>query len=199
MSYTTKAEMRADVRTWQRILKFHGYDCGAIDGIRGKKTAAAEARWDEDAARAKAEIGVFDERTEGNLETVAPVLQGKVRTWLKKVRSAAAGMGYEVRIIEGMRTNARQNELLNSGKGVTKASGGNSWHNYALAVDFGLFRGKAYETANDKAYAEIGKVARTIPGLEWGGDFTSFKDYPHLQLKKYSKVSEAKKHYQQLS
>ena len=109
---------------------------------------------------------------------------------------AATMQGYEIKVIEGTRSYARQNDLYAQGrtkKGakVTNARGGSSWHNFGLACDFGLFRGKTY-LEDGKAYITVGQLAQAIPGLEWGGSWTSLKDYPHVQLKKYSKVAAAR-------
>lgn len=192
----TKEELRADVAYWQRLLKFHGYDCGKVDGIRGKNTRHAEELWDADAERSK-RYGVFDERTEGNLATVAPRVQELIRMWLTKAKEAAAQLQYEVKIIEGTRSYARQNALYRQG-GVTKARGGRSWHNFGLACDMGVFRGKAYIT-DDSPYIKFGKLAETVPGLEWGGSWKSFKDYPHMQMAKYASTTAARNAFEAIS
>ena len=198
----TLDELRADVRYWQRLMRFHGYACGAIDGIRGKQTRHAEDLWLDDAERERS-YGLFDERTERNLATVCPQVQGLLRRWLSKARMAATNAGYEIKLIEGTRSYARQNELYAQGrtkKGtrVTNARGGSSWHNFGLAVDFGVFRGKTY-VEEDEPYIMLGQLSRTIPGLDWGGMWSGFRDYPHVQLKKYSKVSEARAAFESLT
>ncbi len=194
-------ELREDVTYWQRLLRFHGYPCGEIDGIRGKKTQHAEELWLEDAQREMV-YGLFDGRTESNLATVCPKAQGLLRRWLNKARLAASATGYEIKLIEGTRSYARQNSLYAQGrtaKGakVTNARGGASWHNFGLAVDFGVFRGNTY-VQEDEPYKMLGQLARTIPGLDWGGAWSGFKDYPHVQLKKYSKVAEAREAFEAL-
>lgn len=96
--------------------------------------------------------------------------------------------GINVQISEGYRSNKRQNELYAQGrtKGgnvVTNAKAGQSWHNYGVAVDFFLTSKdgkKAIWTVNNnwRRVAEIAKAK----GFEWGGDWTSFQDAPHLQM-----------------
>lgn len=189
-------ELKEDVAYWQRLMRFAGYECGAIDGVRGVKTRGAEELWAGDAKRYALEYGVFDERTERNLATVMPAVQKMLRVWLRKVQRAAAAMEYEVKVIEGTRSYGRQNELYAQGrtaKGtkVTNARGGASWHNFGLAVDFGVFRGKSYVT-DDEVYKVFGQLARTVNGLEWGGSWKSFKDYPHVQAARYGSVSGAR-------
>ncbi|RWZ59901.1 peptidase M15 [Halobacillus fulvus] len=96
--------------------------------------------------------------------------------------------GINVQISSGYRSNSDQQRLYNqgrtvSGNVVTNAKAGQSVHNYGLAVDYFLTTwdgSKATWTVNDdwRKVAELGKAL----GFEWGGDWRSFKDYPHLQL-----------------
>lgn len=83
-----------------------------------------------------------------------------------------------------------------SGKKVTNARGGFSWHNYGFAFDIVLlvdtdFNG-SYETAswNDKIdydkdgksdWSEVVEICKEL-GFAWGGDFINFKDKPHFQF-----------------
>ncbi|KAI7252020.1 hypothetical protein KC345_g11521 [Hortaea werneckii] len=95
-----------------------------------------------------------------------------------------------------MRTIAEQNALYAQGrtkKGniVTNAPGGSSYHNYGLAIDFALLLpdGKSVswdirrDGDNDKVadWQEVAQEAKKL-GFEWGGDWSSFKDYSHLQM-----------------
>ncbi|MBW4080032.1 M15 family metallopeptidase [Paenibacillus sp. S150] len=104
--------------------------------------------------------------------------------------------GVPIVITQGMRTIAEQNALYAQGrtqKGsiVTNARGGSSYHNYGLAVDFALLlpdgRNVSWDMKRDgdgdKAadWQEVVQEAKKL-GFEWGGDWTSFKDYSHLQM-----------------
>ena len=66
------------------------------------------------------------------------------------------------------------------GKVVTNAKGGDSFHQYGVAFDFVPLVG-GVPAWNDliryEACAAIGKKL----DLEWGGDFKSFPDRPHMQ------------------
>jgi peptidoglycan L-alanyl-D-glutamate endopeptidase CwlK len=67
---------------------------------------------------------------------------------------------------------------------VTNAKPGDSNHNFGLAIDFVLVSedgNRALWEVNDRwrRVAEIGKEL----GFKWGGDWTSFKDNPHLEMK----------------
>ncbi|WP_079480559.1 peptidoglycan-binding protein [Halobacillus salinus] len=93
-----------------------------------------------------------------------------------------------VQISSGYRSDAEQQKLYNQGRNspgniVTRAKPGQSVHNYGLAVDYFLTTwdgAKATWTVNNdwRRVAEIGKSL----GFSWGGDWTGFTDYPHLEL-----------------
>jgi peptidoglycan L-alanyl-D-glutamate endopeptidase CwlK len=104
--------------------------------------------------------------------------------------------GIPIVITQGMRTIAEQNALYAQGrtkKGniVTNAKGGSSYHNYGLAIDFALLlpdgKSISWDTSrdgnNDKTadWQQVAQEAKKL-GFEWGGDWTSFKDYSHLEM-----------------
>ncbi|MFD6207469.1 M15 family metallopeptidase [Peribacillus sp. NPDC060253] len=66
---------------------------------------------------------------------------------------------------------------------VTNAKPGQSYHNFGLAIDFFLVSddGKnAIWTMNAK-WQRVAAIGKEL-GFNWGGDWTSFKDYPHLEM-----------------
>lgn len=84
-------------------------------------------------------------------------------------------------VIEGLRTPARQAELVKAGASQTQ----NSRHLTGHAVDLAAWVGTVrwdwplyprIAAAVKQAAKELG-----VP-IEWGGDWTSFKDGPHFQL-----------------
>jgi peptidoglycan L-alanyl-D-glutamate endopeptidase CwlK len=111
-----------------------------------------------------------------------PNLQAKVQVLIENAHKK----GLDVWIVQGMRTIEQQNELYEQGrtkgkkgKTVTNAKGGESYHNYGLAVDVVFHGSEPYgESHNWKALGEAGKEA----GLEWGGGWKSFPDRPHFQI-----------------
>lgn len=111
-----------------------------------------------------------------------------VRESALEVVRRAYDEGINAQISEGFRSYARQNELYaqgrtTSGKIVTNAKGGQSWHNFGIAVDYFLTTNdgsKALWTVNSK-WRRVAEIAKNL-GFEWGGDWKSFKDYPHLQM-----------------
>lgn len=104
--------------------------------------------------------------------------------------------GVPIMITQGLRTIAEQNALYAQGrtkKGpiVTNARGGESYHNYGLAIDFALLlpdgTNLSWDTSRDgdrdktADWQEVAYEAKQL-GFEWGGDWTSFKDYSHLEM-----------------
>ena len=72
-----------------------------------------------------------------------------------------------------------------SGPHVTNAGPGESWHNYAEAWDaVPLIGGKpAWNYFNAKEqWDAYGECVRQV-GMVWAGEWTSFREYPHAQLR----------------
>lgn len=190
-----------DTRYLQRLLTFAGYPCGEIDGIRGRKTNAAAYQWLMDEERYKQECGTFDKRTEDNLTTLLPSLQRVVRRWLsEKVNPWALSQGLVARVICGTRTIIEQDRLYSQGrttKGakVTNARGGNSYHNYGVAFDLGLFTQNGEYLTSDEPYQSLYDACNAPEGMTWGGKWKSLRDTPHYQSSKYNTISALKKEF----
>ena len=95
--------------------------------------------------------------------------------------------GLEVKYISGTRTYAEQDALFSKGRTtpgpiVTKAKGGESNHNFGIAVDVGLFTPDGKYLEDTPFYRDIGKVVAKVPTLQGGGDW-KFVDEPHIQWK----------------
>ena len=66
---------------------------------------------------------------------------------------------------------------------VTNAKPGQSYHNFGLAIDFFIVSDdgkKAIWTVNSK-WQRVAAIGKEL-GFIWGGDWTSFRDYPHLEM-----------------
>jgi peptidoglycan L-alanyl-D-glutamate endopeptidase CwlK len=98
-----------------------------------------------------------------------------------------------IRVVQGLRTIEEQDALYAQGRSkpgkiVTNARGGSSFHNYGLAIDFAiLYDGVlSWDIMADKDkdgikdWQEVVAVFKAA-GYEYGGDWKSIKDYPHLQ------------------
>ena len=141
----------------------------------------------------------FDDRTEANIRTLLPTAQTKARDFMASTLFAMSGKGVSVRIISGTRTYEEQDALYakgrtNPGPRVTNARAGYSWHNFGIAWDIGLFRGREY-LEDSPLYRECGAIGCSL-GLEWGGDWKSFPDEPHFQLKTGLTLAEMRRRVQ---
>lgn len=123
-----------------------------------------------------------DDRTIRNINRLHP----KIRANAFRFVADARRQGINLIVTSSLRTIEEQNELYKQGRSkpggiVTNAKGGTSYHNYGLAIDVVEIRdGKAIWNGDWDKIAKIGKAN----GFEWGGDFKSFVDRPHFQLRK---------------
>lgn len=121
--------------------------------------------------------------SERRLQQIHPALAAAVRALIADL----AAKGTVVEVVQGLRTYAEQDELYAKGRTkpgqiVTQARGGESNHNFGLAVDLCPFvDDKPDWNAPMSVWAAIG-VAAEARGLEWGGSWKKFLDKPHVQL-----------------
>lgn len=121
----------------------------------------------------------IDVKNAAALAKVAPTLQRRGKLFI----DAAFKDGMRVQIVQGFRTFQEQDALYaqgrtKSGKKVTNARGGQSMHNYGLALDFApVVNGQV--SWDEKLYKRFGEFADAA-GLEWGGRW-KFTDLPHVQ------------------
>ena len=116
------------------------------------------------------------------LEDLLPVVKSRVDQWLTDCKNH----GLDVLVTSTYRDFESQDALYAQGrtapgKIVTNAKAGESFHNYRCALDIvPIVNGKADWTGTDPVWmkiAELGKAA----GLEWAGDWKTFKEYAHFQ------------------
>lgn len=112
-----------------------------------------------------------------------------------KLIDQTAIIDINVVITEKWRSNQRQDDLFAQGRSadgniVTYAKGGESYHNYGLAIDYALRNndGSIIWDINydgnkngESDWFEVAEIAKNL-GFEWGGDWHNFKDYSHLQM-----------------
>ena len=127
----------------------------------------------------------LDARTISNIETLDPKVRGNFAQFARLAKATAATLGCDYVMISGNRTWEEQDALFTKRPKVTNAKGGQSNHNFKVAGDFGVFRGKADLDGSDATMAA--KVHRACSvharacGLEWGGSWISFTDLPHYE------------------
>lgn len=176
-----------DVLFAQRLLSCASFDPGPLDGDYGPKTQAAEQKAASAYQNILQELGAYDPRSEKALVTLLPAMQRKARMILQLGVEQQASTGVRCILLSGTRTYAEQNRLYALRPKVTNAHGGQSNHNFGIAVDVGLFKDGRYLTganhAEDRIYADFAALVKSkVPGIEWGGDWHGFPDAPHYQL-----------------
>jgi peptidoglycan L-alanyl-D-glutamate endopeptidase CwlK len=131
------------------------------------------------------------------VELVRPMLVDASRNWgllrpefsqrlLLVFRIMREKHGYEMALLEGYRSPARQDMLATMGAQVTNARAFQSWHQYGLAADCAFWRdGKLVISEKDpwamRGYQLYGEVAESV-GLTWGGRWTMM-DFGHAELR----------------
>lgn len=122
------------------------------------------------------------EKADKKLQGVHPTVAAKARQLI----SQAYKEGIPIIITQGFRSVEEQNELYaqgrtKPGKIVTNARGGYSYHNFGLAFDFAILNPDGSVNWNvDAKWKRVAQIGKSL-GLEWGGDWKGFKDYPHFQ------------------
>lgn len=66
------------------------------------------------------------------------------------------------------------------GKIVTNAKGGRSFHNYRVALDVAPLVNGKIDWNDAKLWVRIGAIGKSV-GLDWAGDWASFKEMAHFQ------------------
>lgn len=118
------------------------------------------------------------------------------------IKKAIINSPYDFSIVSGARTTQEQQELYKQGRtvkgkiitncdGVIKKSNHQTKSdNYGYAIDFGIFDrtvpGNIDWNAKEK-YKAVAEHIKNIAVQEkvkivWGGDWQTFKDYPHIEL-----------------
>lgn len=165
-----------------------GFNPGPADGIKGPQTNSALQAW-QSSLQPK---GQFDERTEKNLATLESKAQIIFRQFIPEAKKIAATLGCEYVAISGNRTFAEQDSLYaqgrtTPGKVITQSKAGQSNHNFAIAMDFGVFKDGSYlDNSNPKLAAQVHSAVGAIAAkfnLDWGGAWKKFVDQPHYEVK----------------
>ncbi|MDN4069925.1 M15 family metallopeptidase [Paenibacillus vini] len=119
-----------------------------------------------------------------------------VRQAAERLIELSYARGVPIVITQGLRTIAEQDALYAQGRTkpgliVTNARGGYSNHNFGVAIDFALLlpdgRSVSWDTLRDGDFDRIADWNEVVEeakklGFEWGGDWKTFKDLPHLEM-----------------
>lgn len=116
------------------------------------------------------------------------LLHPAFRSRIEQAIAWAAARGVTLVPVQGTRTEEEQAGLYAQGRTapggiVTNAGPGQSLHNYGVAVD--LVPAELVNTPNwspeSPLWGVVGEAANAV-GLEWGGNWDSFVDRPHVQM-----------------
>lgn len=136
---------------------------------------------------------MIDERSAKFIATLLPEVRDAFIAFIIDAKELVAKEGLDYKIICGTRSWEQQEALYAKGRTapgpkVTNAKPGSSMHNFGLAIDCGVFKGKVYmddSTPADKKLADMmHKQASTLcakHNLRWGGNFKSLYDAPHFE------------------
>ena len=119
-----------------------------------------------------------------------PIVEEKTNQLINK----AEEIGIPIVISDGFRSVESQDVLYEKGRTiegsiVTYARGGESYHNYGLAIDFVLLNDNgsiSYDLQRDlngngeADWFEVVSIGKDL-GFSSGADWPRFKDYPHLE------------------
>lgn len=133
------------------------------------------------------------------VQLLHPKIRDEVKALIEKAESFFPA-SIAIRVVQGLRTIDEQNKLYAQGRTapgniVTKAKGGQSYHNFGLAIDFCLLYDKdgngTYELVSwDQAkdfdndgtadWKEVVNVFEKA-GYTWGGRWATIVDAPHFE------------------
>ncbi len=159
----------------------------SVNNLQGaqEKTLFNQADVTRTTLAAKAEsIPQMGTTSEARLAEVNPQLANRIRAMAADLKA----QGIDIMVTSGYRSFAEQNALYAQGRTkpgniVTNARGGQSLHNYGLAIDVVPLGANGQPDWNvpNSVWQKIGAAGKR-QGMEWGGDWTSFVDRPHFQM-----------------
>ena len=186
-----------------KLLDAQGKEAGTIDNLGNYKMSQdkeSSSYYDNLDASVKLQEGSGkDQKTLLNLHSADPngqldgadmnqTFAAKAKDTLRAVRHEGMDMGVAPQ--GAFRSFDEQDKLYaqgrtTKGKQVTKARGGESWHNYGLATDLGFYNEKGqihWPEKGDygKQWSRYGELAKE-QGLHWGGDWKNPPDRPHME------------------
>ena len=146
----------------------------------------------------------IDARTLKNILTLDAKARQAFADFTVAAKAKALELGCDYIGICGNRTYAEQNALYARGRTepgprVTNARGGYSNHNFGIAMDFGVFRGKVYLDDSDpklarKVHLACAELAEEF-GLSAGAYWESFPDLPHYEVSTKLTLAQKRERY----
>jgi hypothetical protein len=102
------------------------------------------------------------------------------------INNTESDLNVQLRVVQGYRSVEEQNKLYAQGRTepgnkVTNAKGGESYHNYGLAMDVVRME-NGQPNWNKPITQDIANIG-IQQGFSWGGSWAGkFKDYPHFEM-----------------
>lgn len=138
----------------------------------------------------------LDKTTLTRIKTLHPKIRDRVLSAYTFINENLLGRNVRLRFTHTFRTFEEQDKLYLQKPKVTNAKGGQSIHNYGLALDIamlydldnnGTFEKISWDLKKDGDFdnqADWMEVTNYLKsqGFECGGDWKNFKDYPHFQI-----------------
>jgi len=129
----------------------------------------------------------MDKSTLDRIGKLHPKVREEMTTIINECNKALNGRS-QVRVAQGLRTFAEQDALYKQRPKVTNAKGGQSIHNYGMAVDIVLIidgKTASWDTHKDwdnDGIADWDECVKIFAkhGWSWGGSWSTFKDMPHF-------------------
>ena len=129
----------------------------------------------------------MDQLTIDRIATAHPKIREELKNYYVECNNKLP-KGVRLRFAYVYRSIEEQNVLYNQRPKVTNAKGGQSIHNYGLAFDIAILLDKdnngTFESIDwniSSPYFKLVVEYFKSKGYEHGGDWKSFKDYPHFQ------------------
>jgi peptidoglycan L-alanyl-D-glutamate endopeptidase CwlK len=126
-----------------------------------------------------------------NLDGLNPIVRQATEELIRRCKAK----GIDILITQAYRSKEEQDALYaqgrtKPGKIVTYAKGGDSYHNYGLAIDFCLLvdgKKASWDMNADLNHDKISDWMEVVAeakklGFAWGGDWKTFKDYSHFEM-----------------
>ena len=124
-------------------------------------------------------LETWDSITNSRIDKLHPRIKCAVKNFVNDVEKT---MGIKLRIIQGYRTYAEQDALFRQRPKVTNARGGESNHNFGLAIDVAEIKNGTIDwVEQETVLSKIAPIGKKW-GLTWGGDWNSFVDKPHFEM-----------------
>lgn len=151
---------------------------------------------------------MIDKSSLQKIEQLHPFIKEDVKNLVDTINTSVLTGNAKVRVAQGLRTFAEQNALYAKGRTapgpkVTNAKGGDSIHNYGLAIDIVLIidgKTASWDTKKDfdkdqqSDWMEVVQVFKKA-GFSWGGDWRTFKDMPHFEKTNGNSLKQLKDKY----